>query len=42
MYNNTLENPAILNKHDLATLERMQREFVDECGKNVILVAYKG
>ncbi len=39
--NNTLENPAILTDHDLATLQRMQQQFTDECGKNVILVAYK-
>lgn len=41
MYNNTLDNPAILNEHDMQTLQRMQQQFTDECGKKVILVAYR-
>ena len=41
-YNDDLLNtPAILNSNDEACLQRLQDEFCDECGKNMILVAYK-
>ncbi len=42
MTNSILDNPAILNGSDLDRLEELQNEFCSECGKNVILVAYKG
>lgn len=42
MTNSILDNPAILNSSDLDKLEELQSEFCSECGKNVILVAYKG
>ena len=41
MYDDTMNNPAILTANDMATLERLQYEFCAECGKNMILVAYK-
>lgn len=41
MYDDMMNNPAILNADDLAKLERLQDKFCAECGKNMILVAYK-
>lgn len=41
MYDNTLNDPAILTAEDISKLERLQDEFCAECGKNMILVAYK-
>jgi hypothetical protein len=38
----SLNNPAILSSSDVSALRRLQDEFQEECGKNVILVAYKG
>lgn len=40
-HNSTNNTPAILNHHDMAALERIQQEFSDECGKNILLVAYQ-
>lgn len=40
--NNTLNNPAILTASDVSRLERLQDEFCADCGKDMILVAYKG
>jgi hypothetical protein len=37
-----LNNPAVLSSDDVSALRRLQDEFQEECGKNVILVAYKG
>ncbi len=42
IYDNMLDNPAILNAADMAKLQSLQNEFCADCGKNVILVAYKG
>lgn len=42
IYDNMLDNPAILNAADMARLQSLQNEFCADCGKNVILVAYKG
>lgn len=41
MYKDTMNDPAILNAEDMSRLERLQDEFCAECGKNMILVAYK-
>ncbi|MBQ3199920.1 MAG: hypothetical protein IJB67_06100 [Firmicutes bacterium] len=41
-YNDDLLNtPAILTSDDEARLQRLQNEFCSECGKDMILVAYK-
>ncbi len=42
MNESILDNHAILNAGDLDKLSQLQDEFCSECGKNVILVAYKG
>ena len=41
MYTDTLNDPAILTSEDMAALQRLKDKFCAECGKNMILVAYK-
>lgn len=40
-FESSLNDPAILTAEDRSRLERLQDEFCAECGKNMILVAYK-
>lgn len=37
----SLNDPAILTAADVSRLKSLQDEFCAECGKNMILVAYK-
>ncbi len=39
--NSTAAAPAILNAEDMTRLERLQDQFCADCGKDMILVAYK-